>query len=174
MARTRRSICAGKDRDNCTRSNECRYITSTKRSDYCRIRGVRRAATPRAPSAPPAAFASPALDTVLETLETQIPQTMPGKVTMRKTRKNGTVVSMSSNTVDAVIAAELKDPDRELTVNPNGTITMSKPALRPAPRPAAAELNDVRNSHRVFRARIGKPTVVDPAKIKGVNDESAA
>jgi hypothetical protein len=168
MARTRRSICAGKDRDNCTRSNECRYITSLKRSDYCRLQGNRRTATP---SAPPTAFAPPGLNAVLARLETQIPETLPGKATLRRTRKRGTVAEIPSHTLDAVITAELKDPTRELAINPNGTLMMTRTLPRPAPRLDASALNDVRNSHKVFRARIGKPIVVDPAKIKGLCDE---
>jgi hypothetical protein len=137
---------------------------------------VRRAATPHAtaPTAPRTAFTSPGLDAVIATLDAQIPQAIPGKVTLRKTRKHGTVAAIPSNTMDAVIAAELKDPSRELALNPNGTLTMAKPVPPAAPKLAMSALNDVRNSHKVFRARIGKPAVVDPAKIKGVNDDPDA
>jgi hypothetical protein len=135
------------------------------------MQGRRRAATP---SAPPVVFSPPGLDAVIATLESRIPEALPGKATLRKTRKNGTIVTMPANTADAVIAAELKYPSRELAINTNGTLMMAQTAPRPAPKMAMSALNDVRNSNRVFRARIGKPAVVDPAKIKGLNDESAA
>lgn len=38
---TRKAECRGKSKLNCTRSQDCTYITSTKMRDHCRSRPIR-------------------------------------------------------------------------------------------------------------------------------------
>lgn len=158
MPVTKRSRCAGMPRVNCTRTADCRFVTSTKRSDYCRIK--RRSSTPHAPV--------PTRERVSPTIAvSQIIDNIPVPIAnVRRTRKSMGAVMLDSSAVTSVIAAELEHPNNAIVVSGNGVVNLSKAVIPNESVPDFANaINDIANSHVSFNTRIGLPIYIDASKL---------